>query len=208
MNFSSTSNTGPQRYLYFLFQNQYHSFLLPLFFEEYLNPQVRIKKLAKEHSVVYHISPLELTSRRHLLIFLWTPKGFISAEYFLNFFSNWYIPMRLWKKIKFMVLRLLENTFVSQKKKKKIKMYIFKHAANQNSHLGSYHYPPGRRKFPQTAFSIFSPQQKGGRIWELKNCPKLNLRGYWSQVSINSTSLQPLHIWFLFQFSIIKIQSC
>ena len=162
MNFSSTSNTGPQRYLYFLFQNQYHSFLLPLFFEEYLNPQVRIKKLAKEHSVVYHISPLELTSRRHLLIFLWTPKGFISAEYFLNFFSNWYIPIRLWKKIKFVVLRLLENTFVSQKKKKKLicifllmlpsktltQVLIITHQAEGN--------------FPRQRFPYSLPSRKGG----------------------------------------------
>ena len=31
-------------------------------------------------------SPSELTSRIHALIFLWTPKGFISPEYFRSFF--------------------------------------------------------------------------------------------------------------------------
>ena len=42
-------------------------FCCPLFFEEYLNPQ------------------------DHPLIFLWTRKECISAEYFLNFFSNLYL---------------------------------------------------------------------------------------------------------------------
>ena len=42
--------------------------------------------MANEHTVVYHFSPSKLTSKIHLLIFLWTPKGFISPEYLLNFF--------------------------------------------------------------------------------------------------------------------------
>ena len=41
----------------------------------------------------------------------------------------------------------------------------------------------------QTAFSedLFSPSRKEGGVMELKKLPKLNLRGYWSQVLINST---------------------
>ena len=69
-----------------------------IFFEECFNPQVRID---------YHPSPSELTSRTHPVIFLWTPKGFISPEYFLNFFSNLYIAQWSRKSFKFMVLRLL-----------------------------------------------------------------------------------------------------
>ena len=46
---------------------------------------------------------------------LLTPKGFISPEYSLNFFSNLYNPPRLRKSLKFMVLRLLEDTLVSHK---------------------------------------------------------------------------------------------
>ena len=58
---------------------------------KYLNPQVRINKMVNEHTVDYHPSPSELTSRIHPLIFLWTPKGFMfSPECFLNFFSNLY----------------------------------------------------------------------------------------------------------------------
>ena len=55
-----------------------------IFFEECLNLQVRNNKMVKKHN--YHTSPSEFTSRIHPLIFLWTPKVFISPEYFLIFF--------------------------------------------------------------------------------------------------------------------------
>ena len=77
--------------------------------------QIRIKKTVNKRTVDYHSSPSEFTSRIYPLIFLWTPKGFISPEYFLNFFSNLYISPWLQKCFKFMVLRLLKNTFVSLK---------------------------------------------------------------------------------------------
>ena len=35
----------------------------PFFFEEYLNPEVRINKMGNEHTVNYHHSPSKLTSR-------------------------------------------------------------------------------------------------------------------------------------------------
>ena len=80
------------------------------FFEECLNPQVRINKMAKEHTVNYDPSPSEFISRTHRLIFLWTPKGFIFPEFFMNFFSNLYIPPWLQKSFKFMVLRFYWKT--------------------------------------------------------------------------------------------------
>ena len=83
------------------------------FFEECLNLQVRINKMVKKHN--YYTSPSEFTSRIHPLVFLWTPKVFISPEHFLSFFSNLYIPPWLQKSFKFMTLRLPENAFVSQK---------------------------------------------------------------------------------------------
>ena len=73
MKFSSVSNTSVQRCA------------------ECSNPQVRINKLVKEHIADYHPSPSELTSRIDPLIFLWTPKGFISPEYLLIFFLSLYI---------------------------------------------------------------------------------------------------------------------
>ena len=67
-----------------------------IFFEECLNPQVRIDKMVNKYVVDYHPSPSEFTSMIQPLIILWTPKGFIS-EHFLNFFSNLYIPSWLQK---------------------------------------------------------------------------------------------------------------
>ena len=75
-------------------------YLLLIFFEECLNPQVRINKMANEHTIDYRPSLSELTSRLNPLIFLWIPKGFISPEYFLNF-SQTYISDH---GFKFMVL--------------------------------------------------------------------------------------------------------
>ena len=46
-----------------------------------------------KHTVGYHRSSSQLTSRIHPLIFLWTPKGFSSPESFLNFFPNLYSSM-------------------------------------------------------------------------------------------------------------------
>ena len=83
-------------------------FCCPLFSKNYLNPQARINKMVNKHTVDYHPSPSQLISRIHTLIFLWTPKGFISPESFLNFFLNLYIPPWLQKSFKFIVLRLLK----------------------------------------------------------------------------------------------------
>ena len=80
-----------QRCLYPLFQNQHPHFYCFIFFKECVNPQVRIYKMLNEHTIDYHPSPSEFTSTIYL-IFLWTPKGSISPEYFLIFFSNVYIP--------------------------------------------------------------------------------------------------------------------
>ena len=115
MKFSSISNTNVQRYLYPLFQNQSSHFLLPVFSENYLNAQVRINKMVNKHTVDYHPRPSQLISWIHPLIFLWSPKGFISPKPFLNFFLNLYVPPWLWKGFKFIVLRLRANTFVNQK---------------------------------------------------------------------------------------------
>ena len=67
-----------------------------------------MNKIANKHTVDYQPSPTQLISEIHTLIFLWTPKGFISPESFLNFFLNLYIPPWLWKSFKVIVLRLLQ----------------------------------------------------------------------------------------------------
>ena len=70
--------------------------------------------MVNKHTVDYDPSPSQLISRIHTLIFLWTPKEFISPESFLNFFLNLYIPPWLQKSFKFSV-KITANTFVSQK---------------------------------------------------------------------------------------------
>ena len=90
-----------------------HFLLSPLFWK-LLNPQVRINKMVK-NTLDHNPISSQLISRMHPLIFLWTPKGFISSESSLNFFLNLYIPPWLRKSFIFIVLRLLENIFVSQK---------------------------------------------------------------------------------------------
>ena len=97
-----------------------------------------------------------------IIIFLWTPKGFISPEPSLNFLLNLYIPPWFWKSFKFIVLRLLQiHLWV-----KKLNLFNFTHAPKQNIPLGFYHYPPGRRELPispeQHFLKIFIPEQKQG----------------------------------------------
>ena len=109
-----------------------------------------MSKMTNKHTVDYHPSPSQLTSRIHPHVFLWTFKGFISPESFLNFFRNLYIPPWLRKSFKFMVLRLLANTFVSQK----IESVTLYSCPKPNCPPGFYHYPPGRRN--STIFATFT----------------------------------------------------
>ena len=67
-----------------------------------------------------------------------------------------------------MVLRLLANTFVSQK----IESFIFSHAPKQNTSPGSYHYPPSRGKLPippEQRFLGISFFRAEGGLWSAKN---------------------------------------
>ena len=64
-----------------------------------------------------------------IIIFLWTPEGFISPASFLNFQLNLYIPPWLPKSFTFIVLRLLQiHLWV-----KKLNLFNFTHASKQNS---------------------------------------------------------------------------
>ena len=73
-------------------------FCCPLFFEEYLNPRVRINKIVNKHSVDYHPNPSELTSRIYPLIFLQTSQGFISLLNISLIFSQTCISHHGWRK--------------------------------------------------------------------------------------------------------------
>ena len=95
------------RYLNPPFQNQCPLFLLPLFFQ-YLNPQVRINKMVKEHTVDQHPSSFSInlkdTSSQTSMDSL---RLFLSPEYLLNFLSNMHIQPLLGGIFKFMVFRFL-----------------------------------------------------------------------------------------------------
>ena len=100
--------------------------------------------------------------RLSIIIFLWTSKGFISPESFLNFLLNLYISPWLRKSLKFIVLRLLQiHLWV-----KKLNLFNFTHAPMQNSPPSFDHYPPGRRELPippeRHFLKIFFPEQKVG----------------------------------------------
>ena len=120
--------------------------------------------MINKHTVDYHPSPSGLASRIHPLKFLWTPQVFISPDYLLNFFSDLYVPIWLGKIFKFMVLRLLENAFVSQN----LNLFIFTHTPKQNSPLGSHHHSLPSSQKETTHFSrqrffqnLFPPIIKG-----------------------------------------------
>ena len=158
--------------LFPLFQNQSPPpsiFCCPLFSENYLNLQFRINKIVNKHTVDYHPSPSELISKIQLHTFLWTPKRFISPESFLNIFLKMYIPLWLRKSFKFIVLRLLANTFVSKK-----------------NWICSFLLMPPSKTIPQvfkeishsswTAFSekIFSSAEGGREVCGVEKITKIN----------------------------------
>ena len=112
----------------------------------------------------------------------------ISPEFFLKPVYPTMVP----ESFKFIVLRLLENIFVSQE----LNLFIF-FSCPQAKFFPKFLSSPLQTEwnysfFPNSVFwkSIF-PQQKGeGKIlWSWKKWPKLNLRGNWSQVLTNSTIL-------------------
>ena len=160
---------------------------VPSFFEEYLKPQVRINKTVNKHTVNYLPSTSQLTSRIFLVKFMWTTTGFISPE-FLNFSLNLYIPPWLRKNFKLMVLRLLANTFVSQKSES----VHFYPCLQVKLSRRFYHYPLGRRKLPtppgQRFLKIyFFPSRKGGEDYGVEKVIKIKPTRNWSHILINST---------------------
>ena len=139
-----------------------------------LNPQVKINKMINEHTVNYHPSPSELTSRIHPLIFLWTPRGFIfTPECFLNFLKPIFRTM-VAEKFQIPGVKITGKCIFWVKK---LNLFIFTYVPKQKSLPDSYHYYCRQEEvnhFPQKWFFIF-PQQKGRKIMELKKWPKLNL---------------------------------
>ena len=126
-----------------LFQSQSPSFCCPLFSENYLNSQARIKKIVNKHTVYYHPNPSQLIWRIHTLVFLWTPKGFISPRIFLDFFPKPVYSTMVMEKFQIYSVRITANTFMS-----KNWMYSILPMPPSKTLRRFYHYPPARRELP------------------------------------------------------------
>ena len=156
--------TSVQRCLYPLFQNQSLHFWLFSLFGKLSQPLGQDQQNIKQ-----------IHCQLPIIVFLWTPKGFISPESFLKFLLNLYIPPWLWKSFKFIMLRLLQIHL----RVKKLNLFNFTHASMQNSPPGFYHYSPGRRELhipPEKHFlKIYFPEQKEGErgLCSWKKLPKL-----------------------------------
>ena len=141
--------------------------------------------MVNKYTVNYHPSLSELTSRIHPVIFLWTPKGFIFLECFLNFFSNLYIPPWCGKNYGVNGVKVTDKYICESENW----ICSFTHSPKPNYSqvliitLQARNYP---FLLNSTFLNSIFPSRKGRRrIMEQKKW--LNLRGYWSQVLINST---------------------
>ena len=99
--------------------------------------------------------------------------GFISPEYFLNFFLNLYIQPWLRKSFKFSV-KITANTFVSQKIES-VHFYSYPQAKICCKFLSLSSRQKRIAHFSLTVFfeDISSWKERGERITELKKIPKL-----------------------------------
>ena len=116
----------------------------------------------------------------------------------LEFFLNLYIHHGC-RKVSNLWIRLLANKFVQQKIKF-VHFYSRPQAKLSHKFLSLPHTKKEITCSSWTAFSedLFFP--KGGQTMiEMKKVPKLNLRGIWSQVLINSTIL----VTFTFLFFVL-----
>ena len=187
MKFSSTFNTSVQRSLYPYFKINAPIFCCPLFFLKNISNLRSGSTKRWTNTVNYLPSTSQLTSRIFLVKFMWTTTGFISPE-FLNFSLNLYIPPWLRKNFKLMVLRLLANTFVSQKSES-VHFYPCLQVQLSRRFLSL---PPRQKEIThssRTAFSedLFFPQQKGGEDYGVEKVIKIKPTRNWSHILINST---------------------
>ena len=107
-----------------------------------------------------------------IIIFLWTPKGFIFLEPFLNFLLNLYIRLWLRKSFKFILLRLPQIHLSV----KKLNLFNFTHVPQAKVFPRFLSLSPRQTGFAhssRTPFSeeIFSWAERGGRgLCGWKNC--------------------------------------
>ena len=149
-----------------LFQNQISFILLPLFFKEYLHPQVRVNKMLNKHSANYHSSPSGLSSRIHPPIFLKSLHASYLSKIFVQFcltcisHPGWEIFSNLW------CWDYWKIYFACQKIESR---YFYSCLPKQNSPPGSYHHFQAEvNSHSSSRCSVFfrksvSPSAKRGR---------------------------------------------
>ena len=124
--------------------------------------------MVNEHTVDYHPCPSELISRIEPLIFYGLLRGLSLQNIAWIFFSNLYIPRWLRKNLKFVVLRLLENTL--SQKSEYVQIYSCPFAKLSPRFLssplpavGNYAIPPNN------AFLKIYPSRIEGGLWRWKD---------------------------------------
>ena len=110
--------------------------------------------MVSRHTVNCHPSPLQFISRIHSLIFLWIPKEFISPV--------------------FIVLRLVANTFASQK----FESVHFYSCPQEKPSRRFWLLPPRQKKithYSQIGYSedLFFPSRKGGEDYGVEKITKI-----------------------------------
>ena len=102
-------------------------FCCPIFFEEYLNPLVRINKMVNEHTVDYHPSLSKLIQGYTLSYFYRLLRG-LSLQNISWIFPKTCISHHGCRKVMvLMLLRLLANTFKKIERVKNLNLFIFTH---------------------------------------------------------------------------------
>ena len=154
-----------------------------------INPLIFCCLLVNKHIVDYELSPSQLVSRIHPLIFLWTTlilhisiyfyisKGFIS-RIFLDFFLKPIYSIMITEKFQIYSVKIT-GKYICESKNWICSFLLmapsFRFLSTPPS--GFWHYPPGRRKLPtppeQRFLKFFSWAERRKRITELEKIPKL-----------------------------------
>lgn len=128
------------RCLITLFQNKCPFYFACPFFKEYLNLEVRINKMANEHSVNPHPIPSWLTSRIQSRIFHKTFGVLSLSKHFLEFSVKAVYATMAGKFFIFMVFRLLVFRCVCKSKKNEFRDF-YSCPPKQNSPLRTFYHP-------------------------------------------------------------------
>ena len=146
--------------LYQLFQNQSPHVLLSSLFWKLSQPLIQDPQNSKQTHC-----------RLPIIVFLWTSKGFISPESFLNFLLNLYIPSWLLKSFTFNSVKITADTFGTQKIES-VQFFSCLQAKLSPRFLSLFPRQMGIAHSSGTTFSedIFSWAERGAEgLWSWKN---------------------------------------